>query len=48
MTTNSMNAIREVCGEDVPKTFEKFRDMKYNETGKWEADTGSVPENKRV
>ena len=26
---------REVCGEDVPKTFEKFRDMKYNETGKW-------------
>lgn len=26
---------REVCGEEVPKTFEKFRDMKYNEAGKW-------------
>lgn len=26
---------RKVCGEGVPKTFEKFRDMKYNDVHKW-------------
>ena len=29
------NRYRKVCGNDMPKTFEKFRDMKYNESVKW-------------